>query len=236
MTCQHTLYASEESRIAAPWENEGEICFQPIVDTFEHRILAHRCLTGPPDFQTGGGLAVQAARIRSHVIHAVGARAGKGLYFLNLVPSSIDDPAMDMSSTIEAVFDAGLRPGNVVFESMESDLARDPPHSRRIREYLRRRGFGLAVTQAGIGADRCSFQTARDFAPEYIHLDRRLTGNLDEPVCAGAIGRLVRIADTSGARVVAEGVDRLKMVENLWLLGVRFMQGHLFGEPSSRIA
>ena len=55
-------------------------------------------------------------------------------------------------------------------------------------------------------------------------------------MCAPAIGKLVQIAEKSGAHVVAEGVDRVRMVENLWLLGVRFMQGHLFGDPSPRMS
>jgi EAL domain-containing protein (putative c-di-GMP-specific phosphodiesterase class I) len=44
------------------------------------------------------------------------------------------------------------------------------------------------------------------------------------------------MAEKSGARVIAEGVDRVRMLENLWLLGIRLMQGHLFGEPSPYIS
>jgi EAL domain-containing protein (putative c-di-GMP-specific phosphodiesterase class I) len=231
MTCQHTLFGSGESQFPLLPESPVPILFQPIVDTFEHRILAHECLLRLSDTQP-----VEAARVRSLAIHSAALQAPQGLYFLNLVPSSIDDPALDMSSTIEAVFDAGMKPGNLVFEIAESDLARDPGHSHRIRDYLRKRGFGFALRGAGVGAGACSFQTASDFAPDYINLDRRLTQNLNQPVCAPAIGKLVQIAEKSGARVVAEGVDRVRMVENLWLLGVRLMQGHLFGDPSPHIA
>jgi EAL domain-containing protein (putative c-di-GMP-specific phosphodiesterase class I) len=158
------------------------------------------------------------------------------LYFLNLAASSIDDPALDMSSTIEAVLNSGMKPGNFVFEMAESEVAGNPAHSHRIREYLRRRGFGFALSRAGVGAGACSFQAACDFTPDYINLDRRLIRDFDQPVCAPAIGKLVQIAEKSGARVVAQGVDRGRMLENLWLLGVRFMQGHLFGDPSRVIA
>jgi len=227
MACQHILYGSGESRIPLPPEYKPEtrtpVLFQPIVDTFEHRILGHKCLI----------------RLNDELVKAIRSAAGQapgGLYFLNLVPSSIDDPALDMSSTIAAVHDCGMKPGNLVFEVAEADLARDPAHSHRIRDYLRRRGFGFALSRAGVGAGACSFQAACDFAPDYINLDRRLIRNFDQPVCAPAISKLVQIAEKSGARVVAQGVDRGRMVENLWLLGVQLMQGHLFGDASPCIA
>jgi len=157
------------------------------------------------------------------------------MYFFNLVPSTIADPERDMRSTVEAVFDSGLQPGNVVFEMAEPELANNPAHSRRIREYLRRNGFGFALSSAGLGPGAYSFRAVSDLGPEYIKLDSRLNQNNDRPTCAATIGKLVEMADRSGARLVAEGVDRARMAENLWLLGVQFMQGHLFGDPTLAI-
>jgi EAL domain-containing protein (putative c-di-GMP-specific phosphodiesterase class I) len=241
MTCRHILFESGETESPEPLENQPEtsapITFQPIVDTFEHRILAHECLIRLAPVPPGSGSEpVEAARVRSLAIHLAARQTPLGLYFLNLVPSSIDDPALDLSSTLEALLDSGMKPGNLVFEMVEADMARDPAHSHHIRDYLGMRGFGFAMSHAGVGAGACSFQAACDFKPDYINLDRRLIRNFDLPVCAPAISKLVRIAEKSGARVVAEGVDRGRMVENLWLLGVRLMQGHLFGDPSPSIA
>jgi len=227
MTCQHILFepGARQGSLLADYEPEtgALVTFQPIVDTFEHRILAHKCLIRLNDD------LVKA-------IHSIARQAPQGLYFLKLLPASIDDPALDMSSVIEAVCDSGMKPENLVFEVAEADLARDPAHSHRIREYLRRRGFGFALSRAGLGAGADSFQAACDFEPDYINLDRRLIRNFDLPVCAPAISKLVQIAEKSGARVVAEGVDRGRMLENLWLLGVRLMQGHLFGDASPHLA
>jgi EAL domain-containing protein (putative c-di-GMP-specific phosphodiesterase class I) len=245
MSCQHILFDSGESRIPLSRQYQPEtgsiqILFQPIVDTFEHRILAHECLLRLSGIPLSGAEqsydGVEAARVLSLAIHSAARQTPRGLYFLNLLPSSIDDPALDLNSTIEAILDSGMKPGNLVFEMAESDLARDPAHSHRIREYLGRRGFGFALSRAGVGAGAYSFQAACDFAPDYINLDRRLIMNFDQPVCAPAISKLVQIAEKNGARVVAQGVDRSRMVENMWLLGVRLMQGHLFGDPSRRIA
>jgi EAL domain len=227
MACQHILFEPGESEGPLIPEYQREIgfpaLFQPIVDTFEHRILAHKCLVQPDEE------AVKA-------IQSAARQTPRGLYFLNIVPSAIDEPALDMSSTIEAICDCGMKPGNFVFEIVEADLVRDPAHSHRIREFLGRSGIGFALSRAGLGAGADSFQAACDFAPDYISLDRRLIRNFDQPVCAPTISKLVQIAEKSGARVVAEGVDRGRMLENLWLLGVRLMQGHLFGDASPRVA
>jgi EAL domain-containing protein (putative c-di-GMP-specific phosphodiesterase class I) len=227
MSCRCSLLEQEVDRVPAAQDvaRLEPIWFQPIVDTFEHRILAYDCV-----FPYAAGRDAIDAAIRS-----AAGQARQGLYFVNLIPSSIDHPEIDIRSTVEAAFDAGMQPGKVVFEVLESDLARDPVHSHWLRRCLRSSGFGFALSGAGIGAGVCSFQAVSDFAPDYIKLDRRLTRHISRQECAPTIGKLVQMAEKSGARVIAEGVDRVRMVENLWLLGVQFMQGHLFGDPSLRI-
>lgn len=198
--------------------------FQPIVDTFEHRILAYECyLRSEGDSGETHSEGMEAAQCRALAIHSAARQARQGMYFFNLVPASIQDPELDMRSSIRAIFDSGMKPRNVVFAVRESDLMRDPVHSHFIREYLRSNGLGFALSSAGVR----SIQAVGDFEPDYI--------NLDPSASAPAIGRLVGMAEKSGACVIAEGVDSLRIVENLWLLGVRFMQGHLFGEPAAHI-
>jgi EAL domain-containing protein (putative c-di-GMP-specific phosphodiesterase class I) len=236
MTCQHLSFAVSEDQVSIPLEEHRETWFRPIVDTFEQRILAYECLIQPSRRHTGGdGQTIEAARTRSLAIHAAARQARQGLYFFNLVPAAIDDPELDMRSAIEAASDSRMRPENVVFEVAESDLARDPAHSHRIREYLRQNGFGFALSGAGVGARSYSFQAVSHFEPDFINLDSRLIQNMDQQGCAPTIGKLVQMAELSGARVIAEGVDCVETIENLWLLGVRFMQGPFFGEPSPRI-
>jgi EAL domain-containing protein (putative c-di-GMP-specific phosphodiesterase class I) len=195
--------------------------------------MAHECLLRHEGHDNE---AIEAARTRALAIHSAARQTPQGSYFFNLVPASIDDPELDMRSTVKAIFDSGMNPGNVVFEVVESHLVRDPVHSHLIRDYLRSNKLGFALRGAGVGAGVYSFQAVADFEPDYINLDRRLAQHFDQPVCAPAISKLVRMAEKSGARVIAEGVDRVRMVENLWLLGVRLMQGHLFGDPSTHIA
>jgi EAL domain-containing protein (putative c-di-GMP-specific phosphodiesterase class I) len=199
--------------------------FQPIFDTFKHRVLAYECL---PRQDRDTGETLEAARLRSLAIHSAARQTREGLHFFNLEPASIGKPAIGMRSTVLAVSDSGMKPANVVFAVRESDLVREPKRSRHVREYLGRNGFGFALSGLGTGTGLQSFQAVADFEPDYINLDRSAS--------APAISKLVRIAEKCGAQVVARGVESFGMVENLWLLGVRFMQGQVFAESAAEIA
>jgi EAL domain-containing protein (putative c-di-GMP-specific phosphodiesterase class I) len=240
MTCQHTLF-EESPPVARPrvlpqqaWSEQT--WFQPVVDTFDQRVAAHQCLLRYEGHEGEDYDVVEAARIRLLSIEAAARHPWQGLYFFQLAPASLGDPERDMHSTVEAIFDFGLKPGDIAFEITEADLLRDPAHAHAIRNYLRSNGFGFALTHVGTSTGAQSFQALADFKPDYINLDRRLIRNFDKPVCAPTIGKLMRMAEKSGARVIADGVDRARTVENLWLLGVQFMQGNLFGESSFRAA
>ena len=52
---------------------------------------------------------------------------------------------------------------------------------------------------------------------------------------AANIQKLAGFAEKLGVRVVANGVERHRTIENLWLLGIQIMQGSLFGRPASFI-
>jgi EAL domain-containing protein (putative c-di-GMP-specific phosphodiesterase class I) len=167
MTCHQILNSPKESQAALRRGHEDETSFQPVVDTFENRIIAHTCLS------RFGGPPISA-------IHAAARQPGRGLYFVDLAPS-VDDPEIELSAAIEAVFDCGLRQGNLVFSMTESDLARDPSRSHSIRDFLRVHSFGFALTHAGADPGAAVLQTASDFAPDYIRLDRCLVRSFDQP-------------------------------------------------------
>src|ERR1700743_1211204 len=79
MTCQHTTFALPDS--AAPFGSSGnrfpDILFQPILDTFAHRVLAYECLvrTNEP---------ARSARITTMAIQSAAAQNPDGLYLFPL--------------------------------------------------------------------------------------------------------------------------------------------------------
>ncbi len=226
-------------------DNRFETWFQPIIDTSTRAILAHECLIR---LQTSriysGGEIVDAATIRNQ-IHAFDAHARRlailsaakqnrsGRFFVNFMPSSIYNPEFCMRTTMEALAETGMSRENIVFEVVESDLIRDSAHLRRICDYYRTNGFGFALDDVGTGSN--SLQMVCELRPEYIKLDKSLVQNVEKPMYGATIRKLVELAEQFSVRVIAEGVETIHTMENLWLLGVQTMQGFLFGRPERNI-
>jgi EAL domain-containing protein (putative c-di-GMP-specific phosphodiesterase class I) len=228
-----------------------EIWFQPIVNTAVEarpdRLLAHECLIRlNAGRMHNGGEIVDAARTRNE-IHAFDSYARSlsirsaarqsplytGKFFVNFMPSSIYNPEFCMKSTMATLAESGLTPRDIVFEVVESDRVRDPSHLRRICDYYRRHGFAFALDDVGTGAN--SLQMVCDLRPDYIKLDKSLISNIEQPMYAATIRKLVELAAQFGVLVIAEGVEQVQTMENLWLLGVQYMQGYLFGRPAPRV-
>jgi len=190
-----------------------ESLFQPIVDTAEHRILAHQC-------DTGEGIDT--------AIHSVARQSSHGLYFIN---SWILSPCFP--SILDAVRDSGLHPANLVFEVGETAIAEDPRHWRQVCDWYRLHGFGIAVANAGAGPG--SLQTFLDLRPDYVKLEKTIVRDIEKRPNAAIIRNLADLAEKFEVSIVADGVERHRTVENLWLLSVNIMQGSLFGRPAPGI-
>lgn len=191
-----------------------EVLFQPIVDTAEYRILAHCC--------DAGGMVDVAIR-------AAAAQSRDGLYFLKTCTLNPGCNAIR-----EAVRESALRPANIVFEMPVAAVVQDPERWLKVYDSYRHAGFGVAL--AGAGSTPRAFRILRDLRPDYIKLDKSLVRNIERLSCAMTIRGLADLAEEWQGRVVADGVERLLMVEDLWLLNIYFMQGALLGRPEPDLA
>ena len=223
-----------------------ETWYQPIVNTTTREVMAHECLIR---LQTkrlySGGEIVKAAQIRRQV-HAFDAHARRlamlsaarqnrhGRFFINFMPSSIYNAEFCMRGAIQALAEAGMNRNNFVFEVVESDLVRDSAHLRKICDYFRSQGFGFALDNVGAGPN--SLQMVCELRPEFIKLDKSLVQNVEKPMNGATVRKLVELADQFSVTIIAEGVESVHTMENLWLLGVQTMQGYLFGRPERNIA
>lgn len=141
--------------------------FQPVVemsgfsDDCSARIFAHECLIRLFDGRTYDGREiVEAACARNEMrafdswarrlaIRSAARQSTGGLYFVNFMPSSIYNPSLCMRSSIEAIKEGGMQPGNFIFEVVESDLDQNPAHLREICDYCRAQGVGFALDDVG---------------------------------------------------------------------------------------
>jgi EAL domain-containing protein (putative c-di-GMP-specific phosphodiesterase class I)/GGDEF domain-containing protein len=147
--------------------------------------------------------------------------------FLNIDPHDFDDP------TFRAMEPAELGipdPSRVVLEITERTAIKDYPRFQEYLKAFRARGFRFAVDDAGSGY--AGLGSIANLEPDYIKLDISLIANIDTNFLKqNLVETMVNFANTQGAQVIAEGVERREEFETVKQLGVHFTQGFLFHRP-----
>lgn len=96
---------------------------------------------------------------------------------------------------------------------------------------LRRQGLRLAVDDAGAGF--ASFRHILNLKPDVIKLDFSLIHHIDSDRNRRALAAaLIRFAEETGSKVVAEGVETEAELQTLRELNVNKVQGYLLGRPA----
>jgi EAL domain-containing protein (putative c-di-GMP-specific phosphodiesterase class I) len=96
---------------------------------------------------------------------------------------------------------------------------------------LRQLGLRLAVDDAGAGY--ASFRHILKLKPDVIKLDASLVGAIDQDRGVRALAAaLIRFAEETGSKIVAEGVETQEELNVLRQLNVNKAQGYLLGRPS----
>ena len=134
---------------------------------------------------------------------------------------------------------AVVKPGTILYELggvseelARATLARRVAAVRTFTAWLRREGLRLAVDDAGAGY--ASFRHILKLKPDVIKLDASLIRNVDSDTgCRALAAALIRFAEETGCKVVAEGVETQEELAMLRRLAVNKAQGYLLGRPSA---
>jgi len=123
-------------------------------------------------------------------------------------------------------------PSRVIVELTEHVGIEDLPALHRACKGLRKLGAEVAIDDTGTGF--ASLSLVLEVAPEFIKLDRELTGNIDlDPVRRSLARALVAFGNETGAEVIAEGIETAAELDVLIDLGISYGQGFYLGHPSS---
>jgi len=220
--------------------------FQPIVSaTPEAQVFGYECLMRGQDgdglvfpdrildVARGAGLLFQLDRAaRLTHIRSAASFGIKGKVFINFTPTSIYDPVNCLRSTVAAVDQAGMPHDQVVFEVIETDHVADAGYLRRIMNFYREQGFGVALDDIGSGYS--SLNLLSQLHPDYIKLDRELVSGVNEDAFKGVITqKLLETARDLGIETIAEGVETEGEAEWLCRHNVDYMQGYYFAKPAT---
>jgi EAL domain-containing protein (putative c-di-GMP-specific phosphodiesterase class I) len=219
--------------------------FQPIVDLDTDAVVGYEALSrGPADTPLELPLDLFAAaraeeltaeldalcRVQAfHAAVAVGLLAPLTL-FVNVEPEVLDGAPFDELVRIAVSAPRALR---VVFEITERAISARPAELLRTVERIREHGWAIALDD--VGADPSSLAFMALLRPEVVKLDLRLIHERPTAEIAGIMHAVNAYTESSGALLLAEGIETAAQRDAARGLGAHFGQGWLFGRPSEQL-
>ncbi|MFI8228875.1 aminotransferase class I/II-fold pyridoxal phosphate-dependent enzyme [Streptomyces sp. NPDC085900] len=130
----------------------------------------------------------------------------------------------------QALATPGLAPGSLQLELTETVLLRRDTQIQAVLRALKELGVHIAVDDFGTGFS--SLRYLRDFPVDILKIDKTFIDDITRDAQQVALVEgIVRIADTLGLQVIAEGIEEPAQRDLLAGLGCRFGQGYLFARP-----
>lgn len=155
------------------------------------------------------------------------ALAPLGRLHLNLFPSTLMD--IPVRHLLES-FHAAPAKGTWCLEISEQQVIGDPSHLAAPVAELRAAGVGIAIDDVGFG--HSCLESLILLEPEVVKIDRHcIAGIAGDARRAHAMERLLKVAGSLGAEVIAEGIETRADLEQVKALGVTLGQGFLWGRP-----
>ena len=217
--------------------------FQPLIDIATGAVTGYEALSrgpaGTPWESPAALFAAARAAGREHELDwvcraqayraALAAGLGRDLtLFVNMEPTAWRTPCpADLAPVVEQAR-TRLR---VVTEMTERAIAEDPSALLAATASCRRSGWGVALDD--VGADPMSLALMPFVRPDVVKLDMQLLRAPDEPYTARVVAAVAAYAESSGAVVLAEGIETARHLATARTMGATVGQGWLYGRPAA---
>ena len=216
--------------------------YQPIrrLDTFE--LEGYEALARPSGFGVRASvedLFDAAKRLgyardldwlcRRVAVHGATSLPRTALLFINVSVHALLDPLHDVDQMVLLMRWAARSPDTVIFEISERDPIANLDRLRGVLANYRAEGFRFALDDVGEGHSTLEVLTTAN--PEYIKVARSLACSVEAPGPRSAVQALVTFADSSGARLVAEGLETGEQIDRVLELGILLGQGYGIAPP-----
>jgi diguanylate cyclase (GGDEF)-like protein/PAS domain S-box-containing protein len=148
---------------------------------------------------------------------------------VNLSARQVAQPDL-VPIVVHAIEQGGVDPSSVCLEITETTLMADAEVTLEVLEKLRSLGVELAIDDFGTGYSSLSY--LKRFPVDVLKIDRSFVDGLGvDPDDTSIVEAIVRLADSLGLSVTAEGVETETQKAELVRLGCRRAQGFLLGRP-----
>jgi FOG: EAL domain len=221
------------------------MAFQPIVDAETGAPFAYEALVrGPAGESAGEVLAGVTAENRYSFdqqcrVAAIEGAVGAGILetgarlSINFLPNAVYSPAACIQLTLKTARATGFPTDRLIFEFTENEQMVDTDHVKNIIETYHRMGFATALDDFGAG--HAGLGLLARLQTDFIKLDMELVRGIDTSMPRRMIVEgLVRMAETMGIKVIAEGIETVEEYRALRALGIRYIQGYLLAHPGFR--
>ncbi|MDP2878091.1 MAG: GGDEF domain-containing protein, partial [Sulfuricella sp.] len=236
----HLLEIVEQRRLTA--------LFQPVVLMGNGEIAGYEGLIrGPSDsplhspldlFRAANEnrLAVEVEHLSRQVVLESFARLNlPGKLFLNVSPECLLQRNAKHGETLGYMRKLGLSPDRVIIELTENQRTYDYDLLREAAKHYRAMGFEIAIDDLGEGFS--SLRLWSELRPEYVKIDMHFIHGIDQdPVKHQFVSSIQQIAEKSGTKVVAEGIETEAELRVIKALGIAHGQGYYIARPSGQPA
>jgi diguanylate cyclase (GGDEF)-like protein len=154
-----------------------------------------------------------------------------GSLFINLSPSLMSGHPGLLDELLALIHSHHLSPARVVIELTEDSAPTEATAlTERLTDY-RQAGLRLALDDLGEGYS--SLRRWSELRPHYVKIDKHfISGIHQDPVKLQFVRSLQQIADNSGARLIAEGIETRAEFALMRELGIGFGQGYFIARPA----
>lgn len=236
------LNAMRERLIRAVRERTITTVFQPIVDLNTRAIIGYEALSRGPagseienpevifeiarDFDLVWDLEALCIK---NVEPMIGEVCARGHLFFNLESLFIQQLQQRGSDVFDAFFSCNK---SVVIEVTERSAIRDYRTFRRTLHQLKDLGFKIAIDDCGSGY--ATLEAVAELRPDYLKVGHSLFRNVEnDPIRRRLVDLVARVADSIGAKTIAEAIETEEQLRVCQDLGIAEGQGYLFAAPAS---
>ncbi|MDX1635252.1 MAG: EAL domain-containing protein [Marinobacter sp.] len=218
--------------------------FQPIFSPSHKRLVGYEALVrvsrdgkpvAPPALFERARLSGRTEELDRQLLaqhlECFGGQPRPAWLFLNITPDTCvhPDPALDRLG--QACDAAGLEPGQVVLEVVETATGDRTALLRFVAE-AKHRGFQIAIDDFGMGDS--NFERMWQLEPLIVKIDRSLLVNAEHHRRARLLlESLVKMIRESGSLVLLEGIENEAQARIALATEADLLQGFLFGRPEA---
>ncbi|MBX0301796.1 EAL domain-containing protein [Cryobacterium sp. 1639] len=224
--------------------NQIETWYQPIVDLQQGTVVATEALARWRHPELGLVFPGEFIAIAEEVglIKGIGrtvlgqacrtAAALDGRMSVSVNVSAQQFVRDDFGAVVKrALRESGLAPEQLWLELTESAVLEAIDSAARTFQELRALGVRLAIDDFGTGYS--SFTHLKAFTVDLLKIDLTFIRDIERSEHDRAIVEgILRLADSLGLDVVAEGIETVAQLELLTAMGCRYGQGYLFAKPN----